>query len=180
MPGSGYIGSLQMHWSVKALLGPAPKVNFSPEGFKPSTGRFFTWCCCEHVIGENTFRKKEHFQHGMAPPACRVTLAAAQIPLGTGSSWVCFPSGSILMTLSVTCGYHPDLSCLNLTTRSLSVSLLVRTKGKQANVSCLLFGKKGKNISAESHKNINKSQGDASAATSFPSWWVVSHTLAPL
>lgn len=180
MPGSGYIGSLQMHWSVKAFAWTSSKSELQPRRVQTQHGTSFTWCCCEHVIGENTFRKKEHFQHGMAPPACRVTLAAAQIPLGTDSSWVCFPSGSILMTLSVTCGYHPDLSCLNLTTRSLSVSLLVRTKGKQANVSCLLFGKKGKNISAESHKNINKSQGDASAATSFPSWWVVSHTLALL
>lgn len=100
--GSWYICSLQMHWSTKALLGATPKVNFSPEGFKPRMGHFlakvlifFNWCCCEHVIGENTFRKKESFQHRRALPTCHVTLATAQISLGTGTSYVCFPFGSI-------------------------------------------------------------------------------------
>lgn len=99
------------------------KSELQPRRAQTQHGAFFNWCCCEYVTGENTFRKKENFQHRMAQPTCYVMLTTAQIPLGTGSSQVCFSSGSSLMTLSVTCAYHPHLSCFNLTTIFLCLPL---------------------------------------------------------
>lgn len=105
-------------------ISKSPKSLFTAQQqFLQLFSAFFLTCA---VV--NTLQKKKDVQEKgkfqtLAPQTCHVTLATTQMPLGTTIAQVCFSSDSILITFSVTSGYHQYLSCLNLTTVSLFLSL---------------------------------------------------------